>query len=162
MVRFSTGSYQDMKHGFSVWSATEETIGHLVFTVIARKEENTTGQVIRQGNAWTVFDSSGIVHTEFIPEWMTVNNHCYREIPRHLYNSMHCKCPELWYRKQWLLLHDIALAHRSILVPEELAKKQGTILPHPPYSLGLTSCNFFFVPSLKVEQHGHRFQLTRR
>jgi hypothetical protein len=42
------------------------------------------------------FNSSGIVHMEFIPEGATVNKHNYKEILHHLYNSLH---PELRHRK---------------------------------------------------------------
>jgi hypothetical protein len=40
---------------FSIRFATEVTIGHLEFAIIAKKEEITTGQIKRQGNACTVF-----------------------------------------------------------------------------------------------------------
>jgi histone-lysine N-methyltransferase SETMAR len=61
----------------------------------------------------------------------------------------------------WLLLHDNAPAHRSVLVQEELAKQQVTILPHPPYSLDLTPCDFFFFPCLKEKLSGHQFQSAK-
>jgi hypothetical protein len=62
------------------------------------------------------FDSSGIVHMEFIPEGLTVNKHRYKEILCALRNSISCKRPELWCGKNWLLLRDSAPAHRSVLV----------------------------------------------
>jgi histone-lysine N-methyltransferase SETMAR len=101
------------------------------------------------------FDSSGIVHVEFIPEGVTVNKHCYKEILRRLRNSIR---PELWRRKNWLLLHDNAPAHRSVLVQEELAKQQITVLPHPPYSPDLAPCDSFSFPRLKEKLRGHQFQ----
>jgi hypothetical protein len=55
------------------------------------------------------FDSSGIVHMEFIPKEVTVNKHRYQEILHHLCNPICHKHPELWHRKNWLLLHDISL-----------------------------------------------------
>jgi hypothetical protein len=103
------------------------------------------------------FDSSGIVHMEFIPG-ATVNKHPYKEILRHLCNSICHKCLELWRRKNWLLLNDNAPAHHSVLVQEELAKQQVTVLPHPPYSPDLTPCDFFYFPSLKEKLCGHRYQ----
>jgi hypothetical protein len=100
------------------------------------------------------FDSSGIVHMEFIPEGATVNKHRYQEILRRLRNSVHRKRPELWRRKNWLLLHDSTTAHCSVLVSEELAKQQVTVLPQPPYSTDLAPCDFFFFPRLEGKLHG--------
>jgi hypothetical protein len=64
------------------------------------------------------FDSSGIVHMEFIPEGVTVNKHHYKEILHCLHSSVHHKHSELWHRKNWLLLHGNAPAHCSVLVQE--------------------------------------------
>ena len=78
------------------------------------------------------FDSNGIVHMEFIPEGATVFKTRYKEILGCLYDSIRRrKRPELWRWKHWLLLHDNALAHRSVLVHEELARQPVTILLHP-------------------------------
>jgi hypothetical protein len=100
---------------FSLRSATEATIGHLVIAIIAKKKETVTGQFKRQVILELFFDSSGIVHVEFIPEGATVNKHRYKEILRRLRNSVRRKCTELWRTKSWLLLHDNAPAHRSVL-----------------------------------------------
>jgi hypothetical protein len=56
---------------------------------------------------------------EFIPEGATVNKHRYKEILHCLYNSIHCKGPEFWHRKKWLLLHD-DLAHHRFATPSML------------------------------------------
>jgi hypothetical protein len=108
------------------------------------------------------FDSTGIVHTEFIPEGATVNKHRYKEIFHCLRNSIHHKHPELWHRKKWLLLHDSAPVHRCVLVQEELAKQQITVLPHPPYPPDLAACDFFFFPHLKENYMGVDFSRPRR
>jgi hypothetical protein len=71
------------------------------------------------------FDSSGIVYIEFIPEGATVNKHRYKEILRRLRKSVHRNRPELWRRKNWLLLRGNAPAHRSVLVQEELANNRS-------------------------------------
>jgi histone-lysine N-methyltransferase SETMAR len=99
------------------------------------------------------FDSSGIVHVEFtcIPDRAAVNKDWYKEIHIRLSESIRHKRPELWRRKNWLLLHDNAPAHRSILVQEELARQQITVLPHPPYSPDLASCDFFLFHHLKAK-----------
>jgi hypothetical protein len=105
-----------------------------------------------------LFDSSGIVHMEFIPEEVTLNKHCYKEILHRLHNSNRHKRPELWRRKNGLLLYDNATAYCSVLVQEELAKQQVTALPHYPYSPDLALCDFFFFPCLKERLCGCRFQ----
>jgi hypothetical protein len=86
---------------------------------------------------------------EFIPEGATMSKHRCKEILHCPGNSVCCKCPELWHRKNWLLLHDNAPTHRSVLVQEELTKQQVSILPHPPHSSDLVPCDFFFFPHLK-------------
>jgi transposase len=102
------------------------------------------------------------VHMEFILEGVTVNKHHYKEIIRPLRSSIHHKRSELWRRKNCLLLHDKAPAHRSMLVQEEMAKQQNTVLPHPPYSPDLAPCDFFFFPRLKVNYMGIDFIQPRR
>jgi hypothetical protein len=128
--------------------------------IITKKVETATGQVKRQGNAWTDFDSCGFIHMEFIPEGATVNKNHYKTILCCLRSSVPYKCPELRHRKNWLLLHN-AHVHHSVLVQEELAKLQVTVLPHPPYSPDLAPCGFFFFLWLKEKQCGWRFHLAK-
>jgi histone-lysine N-methyltransferase SETMAR len=99
---------------------------------------------------------------EFIPEGATVTNHHHKEILRRLRNSVCCKHPELWHRKNWLLLHNNAPAHRSVLVQEELAQQQVTVLPHPPDPPDLAPCDFFFFSHLKEKLCGCRFQSAKK
>jgi hypothetical protein len=80
---------------FSVQSATEATIGHLEIAIVAKKEETATGQSYEKAMVELFFNACGNVHMEFIPEGATVNKHHYKEILRHLHNSIHYKCPEL-------------------------------------------------------------------
>jgi hypothetical protein len=58
------------------------------------------------------------------------------------------------------LLHDNAPAHHSVLVQEELARQQVTVLPHPAHSPDLAPCYFFFFPRLKRKLRGRWFQWT--
>ncbi|KAJ4427588.1 hypothetical protein ANN_25236 [Periplaneta americana] len=83
------------------------------------------------------------IQDEFIPQGATVDKILYKEILGRLNNSIRRKRPELWHRKNWLLLHDNAPAHRSILAQEELARQQVTVLPHFPYSPDLAPCDIF-------------------
>jgi hypothetical protein len=45
-----------------------------------------------------------------------------------------------------------------VLVQEELAKRQGTVLPHPPDSSDLAPRNFFLFPHLKEKLIRSRLQ----
>ena len=78
---------------------------------------------------------------EFIPEDATVNKSHYKEILGLLRDSIRRKRPELWRKKNWLLIHDNVPAHLSVLVQEQLARQQVTVLPHLPYTHVLASCN---------------------
>jgi hypothetical protein len=98
---------------------------------------------------------------EFTPEGATANKHCYKEIFRRQRNSIRCKHPEFWGRKNWLLLHDDTPAHHSTLVQEELVKQQVIVLPRPPYSPDLAQCDFFFFPHLKGKLRWRRFQSAK-
>jgi stress response protein YsnF len=96
------------------------TISHLDITIITKKEETATEQAKGKLRLELFFNSSGIVHMKFISEEVTVNKqtnketlHCVRSPVRH-------KHPELWHKKDWLLLHSSAPAHCSVLVEEEL------------------------------------------
>jgi hypothetical protein len=82
----------------------------------------------RQVNAWTVFRLIWNCSHGIHPRRVAIYEHHYKVILCRLCNSILCKRPELWCRKNWLLLYDNA--------PAELCtdKKQVTILPHPPYS----------------------------
>jgi hypothetical protein len=96
------------------------TISHLEITIIIKKEETVTGQVKRQGNAWTIFRLIWNCTQGIIPEEVTVNKHRYKEILRHLCNPIHHKDSELWRRKSWLLLDENTPAHCSVHVQGEL------------------------------------------
>jgi hypothetical protein len=114
--------------------STEVIIGHLEITTIAKKEEIATGHVKRQGNKYFLqlfFYSSGTIHMKFIPEGVNVNkSHYCKEILRCLHNLIPCKRPELWRRKNWLLLHHNAPTH-FCACPSGAGKTTGNNLPQP-------------------------------
>ncbi|KAG5344480.1 MOS1T transposase, partial [Acromyrmex charruanus] len=59
--------------------------------------------------------------------------------------------------KNWLLHHDNAPAHTSLLVREFLAKNNTLMMPQPPYSPDLAPCDFFLFPKLKRPMKGRRY-----
>lgn len=103
------------------------------------------------------FDCRGVVHYEFLPQGRTVNKEYYLQVMRNLREAIRQKRPDLWKNKNWLLHHDNAPAHASLLVREFLAKNNTTILPQPPYSPDLAPCDFFLFPKLKRPMKGRRY-----
>ena len=80
------------------------------------------------------FDFNGIVHHEFLPRGQTVNKEYYLQVQRHSRDAIRKKRPDLCKNNSWLLHHDNAPAHTSLLVREFLAKNNTVTMPQPPYS----------------------------
>ncbi|UYV83543.1 TTC21B [Cordylochernes scorpioides] len=100
------------------------------------------------------FDCRGVVHHEFLPQGRTVNKEYYLQVMRNLREAIRQKRPELWKNKNWLLHHDNAPAHTSLLVRDLLAKNNTLMMPQPPYSPDLAPCDFFLFPKLKRPMKG--------
>jgi len=106
------------------------------------------------------FDWKGIVHHEFVPCGQMVNKQLYQDVLAHLRDAVCRKRPELWENQTWMLHHDNAPAHTSLLIRSYLAKHQTSVVPHPPYSLDLAPADFFPFPKLKTSLKGRCFQTT--
>ncbi|UYV61773.1 hypothetical protein LAZ67_1006451 [Cordylochernes scorpioides] len=106
----------------------------------------------------TVFsDCRGVMHHEFLPQGRTVNKEYYLQVMRNLREVIRQKRPDLWKNKNWLLHHDNAPAHTSLLVRDFLAKNNTLMMPQPPYSPNLAPCDFFLFPKLKRPMKGRRY-----
>ncbi|UYV69131.1 hypothetical protein LAZ67_6002522 [Cordylochernes scorpioides] len=103
------------------------------------------------------FDCRGVVHHEFLPQDRTVNKEYYLQVMRNLREAIRQKRPDLWKNKNWLLHHDNAPAHTSLLVRDFLAKNNKLMMPQPPYSPDLAPCDFFLFPKLKRPMKGQRY-----
>ena len=68
------------------------------------------------------------------------------------------KRPELWENQSWMLHHDNAPAHASLLIRSYLAKYQTSVVLHPSYSPDLAPADFFLFPKLKTTSKERRFQ----
>ena len=101
------------------------------------------------------FYSKGVVHKEFVPPGQTVNTAFYVEVLKWLKKRVACVRPEI--TNTWVLHHDNAPSHASLLVREFLAKQTVAMLPQPPYSPDLAPPNFFLFPWLKSSLKGHHF-----
>ncbi|UYV63726.1 hypothetical protein LAZ67_2005445, partial [Cordylochernes scorpioides] len=103
------------------------------------------------------FDCRGVVHHEFLPQGRTVNKEYYLQVMRNLREAIRQKPPDLWKNKNWLLHHDNAPAHTSLLLRDFLAKNNTLMMPQPPYSPDLAPCDFFLFPKLKRPMTGRRY-----
>ncbi|UYV76531.1 hypothetical protein LAZ67_14001018 [Cordylochernes scorpioides] len=100
------------------------------------------------------FDCRGVVHHEFLPQGRTVKKEYYLQVMRNFREAIRQKRPDLWKNKNWLLHHDNAPAHTSLLVRDFLAKNNTLMMPQPPYSPELAPGDFFLFPKLKRPMKG--------
>jgi len=106
------------------------------------------------------FDLDGIVRAEFVPRNTTVNSEYFKGLLEHLRNDVRRKQPEKW-ANSFILHHDNAPCHTSLLVQQFVPNKNITVCPHPPYSPDLAPCNFWLFPKVKLTTKGKRFELIR-
>ena len=120
--------------------------------LLVRKKHTSRSKV----KTMTVFsDSRGIVHKEFVPPGMTVNQVFYRDLMERLWKRVQRVRPDI--ADNWVLHHDNAPAHTALSIHEFQMKKNIPVLPHPPYSPDLALCNFYLFPKLKLKLKGHHF-----
>ncbi|KAG5340412.1 MOS1T transposase, partial [Acromyrmex heyeri] len=82
----------------------------------------------------------------------------YLGVMRRLRDAVRRKRPELWADNSWLLHHDNAPSHTSLVVRDHFAKNLTHIIPQPPYSPDLAPCDFWLFSKLKRPLRGHRFE----
>ena len=103
------------------------------------------------------FDFNGIVHHKFLQRGQTVNEEYYLQVQRHFREAIRKKRPDLWKNNSWLLHHDNAPAHTSLLIREFLGENNTVTMPQPPYSADMATCDFFLFPKIKRTLKGRRF-----
>jgi len=101
------------------------------------------------------FDSTGIVHKEWVPVGQTVNQYYYKDILERLRNRVMRVHPNI--AKNWILHHDNATAHAALSAVQFLTSTCITVMPRPPYSSDLAPCDFFLFQKAKSAVKGHRF-----
>ena len=104
------------------------------------------------------FHWKGIVYHEFVPRGHMVNKQLYQKVLARLRDAVRRERPALWGNQTWMLHHDNAPAHASLLIRSYLAKHHTSVVPHPAYSPDLTAADFFLFPKLKSTLKGRRFQ----
>ena len=75
------------------------------------------------------FVSNGLLHNEFLPQGHAVNKKYYLEVISRLREAIRQKRAELCKNQSWILQHDNAPAHTSMLVRKFLAKNKTVIMP---------------------------------
>jgi hypothetical protein len=70
------------------------------------------------------FDCEGVIHPEFLPSGWMMNEKCYLKVMKRLGEAVRRKRPDLWRGKNWLLHHDDALVHLSLLIHDFLTKHE--------------------------------------
>ena len=91
------------------------------------------------------FDLDGIVRAEFVPRNTTVNSEYYNGLLERLRKVVRRKRPEKW-SNGFILHHDNAQCHTSLLVRQFLSNKNITVCPQPPYSPDLAPRHFWLFP----------------
>ena len=136
-----------LRPGFRVFNGNHPVL-------LVRK--NASIKIQHQDDDDCVFDLDGIVRAEFVRRNTTVNSEYYKGLLQCLRNDVHRKRPEKW-ANGFILHHDNALRHTSLLVQQFLSNKNITVCPHPPYSPDLAPCDFWFFPKVKMTMKGKRF-----
>ena len=89
-----------------------------------------------------------------------MNSEYYEGLLEHLRNDVCRKRPEKW-ANGFILNHDNAPCHTSLLVWQFLSNKNIKVCPQPPYSLDLAPCDFWLFPKVKMTMKGKRFEPTQ-
>ena len=118
--------------------------------VLSTKKRNTIESAKYQGDDGSVFlIGKELSIMRFVPGGQMVNEQLYQEILAHLWDALRTKRPEMWESQTWILHHDNAPTHKSLLISSYLAKYHISVVPHPTYSPELAQQNFFCFPNLK-------------
>ena len=100
-----------------------------------------------------LFDSQGMVYTNYMPRGKTVNAAFILESLRRFLKTFKAKRPEI-AAGEWFLHWDNTPVHAAKSVRDFLTKNNIQLLDHPPYSPDLAPADFFLFPKLKKELAG--------
>jgi len=106
---------------------------------------------------WQKFDIESLVLKEFVLPGQTVNGKFYCDVLRRVRENIRRKPIDKWRNSSWVLHNDNAPAHASLVVRQFLVSAKTTVIPQPPYSPDLATCDFFLFPKMKLKLKGRRF-----
>ena len=89
-----------------------------------------------------------------VPRGETVNKEFYLNVLKCLREGMRRKGPKACTNNTWMLHHDNAPAHASLLICEFLTKHEMTVVPQPPCSSDMAPAEFFLFSKLKSSLKG--------
>ena len=90
-----------------------------------------------------------MIYMHWVPTGQTVNKEHYVEVLREFRKRFLGKRPALFKSGQWHFHQDNVPVNKSILVRDYLTKMGIKTVPPPPYCPDLTSCDFWFFPTLR-------------
>ena len=113
------------------------------------QKKHVTKSLKYEGDVDSFFYWKGIVHYEFVPRGETVNKDFYQNALKRLREAVRRKRSEAWTNNTWMLHHDNAPAHASLLIREFLMKHEMTCLPAILLSR-FGPCGPFLVPEVEI------------
>jgi hypothetical protein len=109
--------------------------------IMMHKKQDNFAQKCKAKCLFLQFSHSGAIRVSMRKK--TVNQHHYAETLWYLQEYAQEKQSERWNLGDWFLHHDNALANCTLSVNEFMARCKMIIIPHPTYSSGLATPNFF-------------------
>ena len=109
-----------------------------------------------------LFACNGVVLHEFLPQGRTANKEYYLEVMSRLCETIRQQRTEIFVNQSWILHHDNAHAHTSMITRDFLANNKTVNMSQPPYSSDLASADFFLLPKLKTPMKGKSFATIGR
>ena len=139
-----------MNHGCTIMTWEQSSSLHNGRRRPLHDWKNTPSLQQHEVHADHFFDIRGIVHKEFVPPSQTVNGNFYCEVLRWMRENVRQKRPEMWKNRDWLLHHDNAPAHTSLLVREFLTWPLFPTLPtHLTWPPAISTCSLKWNSSWK-------------
>ena len=102
---------------------------------------------------WLIFDSKGVIYTDYVPRGETVNaQYIIKSLRRFL--KIYKDKRSARAGQDWFLHWDNAPVHSAAVVQQFLADRSIKTIAHPPYSPDLAPANFFLFPKVKNDLAG--------
>jgi len=89
-----------------------------------------------------------------------VNSEYYKGLLQHLRKDV-CRKQSQKLANGFILHHDNAPCHTSLLVGQFLSNKNITVGPYPPYLPDLALCNFWLFLKVKMTMKGKGFEMIQ-
>ncbi len=104
-----------------------------------------------------VYDWSGVIASYKVPQGTTMNADMYKDFLQNTLRLKICKNRLGMLEKGVIILYDNCRIHTVWVIVKLLAKYGWEILPHPAYSLDMSTCDYDLNPKLKESMRGTRF-----